>query len=544
MAPLSSPLRRSTVIIVGSGITGLITAYTAAQAGYQVTVLSKSPDPRRSPAATSFEAATWDGFVNRFITLAEGHPYLTLPPEATVTHGDVAADFQQDLTEGGFLALPRSQWSPETRKFLAQRQSIDPYSRRTLWLLNEYLDENRASLVLWYDLLTQVLRHHPQIYPHLSLHSQGIDRLYDCPAAFRQARQMQEHQGILKAVYPAQTLASNPALSLYQRPGLEGGVLTQYGVSFDVHGLGQQWLLPELERLGVQLRLGQDHRVVSLDRNDQGQIQGLTTAEGHTYSAHHYLLHPGAYGDPQLLAQTPAQGQLAAVQGLWLRVQQGEERWPWGHLSRPCKIHGAKAPIVYQGQTYPGQVTDLNAMVQRRSQGWDLVIGSGYIFRGLYPFPEGAAVQRAEALALEALVQVVNRVYGLTLVAERLRQGTDPQGDLPSLGCMRSWSPDDRELRTLVPTAAGGVLLIQGGGNTGSTTKAPFLSQVAVAFLQTFDGAAPPPDTWADTYEHLRYAHRKSTEAVNPIHWQALEDGLQEAVDQAQAPDPSCLHGV
>lgn len=551
---------------MGSGITALISAYTFAQGGYRVTVLSKSPDPRSAPTPTRFESATWDGYINRYITLTEGHPYLPPGPALRDRLGlpQQGINFHDPITAGGALTLPWEAWNTPSRDFLHQRRQAADHPQATDQLWEEYLDENRASLALWYGLLTQALADNPDLYPALSLHSTGIDRLYDRPEDFRQAVTAHQRQGILKQVTPLGSpppdarLQPYPWLSHPHPPGdrshPQGGILTQYGLAFDVQALGRCWLLPQLERLGVRLGLGADYRVLGLERDDRGEIAGLTTANGQRHQARHYLLHPGAYGDPQLLAGTPAQGQLAGVKGIWLRLKNAGDRLGWPHPPRPCKIHYAPDPLHHHGHPYPAQVTDINAMAHCHGGTWDLICGSGYGFVGVYPgegdgdppqAPQDAqgrqqqrTAQTAEALMVQALVEVVQRVYGLDLDAQAILGGTDPQVDLPSRGCLRSWTPDDRELRTLLPTTTGGLLVIHGGGNTGSTTKAPFISQVALALAHHWDDQPPPWASLAATYEALRQRHRKTPQHLPPTQWQQLEDNLHRAIVAQGYPPP------
>jgi glycine/D-amino acid oxidase-like deaminating enzyme len=92
--------QQTPVLVVGSGITGLMTAYNAALAGYAVRVISKSPDSRLAPVGTRFESSIWDGYVNRYITLTEGNPYLDLPGYITTMYPGIDTDFRQDLCSG------------------------------------------------------------------------------------------------------------------------------------------------------------------------------------------------------------------------------------------------------------------------------------------------------------------------------------------------------------------------------------------------------------------------------------------------------------
>jgi hypothetical protein len=189
---------------------------------------------------------------------------------------------------------------------------------------------------------------------------------------------------------------------------------------------------------------------------------------------------------------------------------------------------------------------DLSAMPHLRGDGrWDLDIGRGYLVAGIYPFegdsrwfqpdltPPAAAqrqaqLQQSETLVLRAIAQTVTQIYGLDIDLERVQAGRDPHIDLPSQGCLRSWSPDDRELREILPTTAGGALLIEGGGNTGSATKSPFLAQVAVNFWQSLDRDPDSPSTWAARYEAIRTQHQRTERDLTVEDWQHLETRLCE----------------
>jgi len=172
-------LTRPDVLVVGSGITGLMTAYQMATAGYQVCVLSKSPDPRTVSKGTRFESSTWDGYVNRYITLTEGHPYLDLTDYVSVMYPDIGQDFQLDISQGGMLAFPMTEWNRLTQQFLHDRACANANEAATQQLFLAYLDENRASMALWYELLTHAIRDNPRLSALISLHSHGIDRFYD-----------------------------------------------------------------------------------------------------------------------------------------------------------------------------------------------------------------------------------------------------------------------------------------------------------------------------------------------------------------------------
>ncbi|MFD2573075.1 hypothetical protein ACFSUS_20710 [Spirosoma soli] len=173
------------IIIVGSGITALVSALKAVEQGLTVTMLSKSPCTRTSEAGQLFQSSTHDGSFNRYITSTEGHPYLDLDGYVTQMYPDIASDFEKTIAEGGMLALPAAEFSPETQRFLNKRKVINQSIKndRQAWLQNEqlfkeYVAENISSMKLWYQELALFLTETPELAQELSL-SVGIHRFYD-----------------------------------------------------------------------------------------------------------------------------------------------------------------------------------------------------------------------------------------------------------------------------------------------------------------------------------------------------------------------------
>jgi glycine/D-amino acid oxidase-like deaminating enzyme len=549
------------VLIVGSGITGLMSAYYAKLAGYSVRLISKSPDPRVTAIGTRFESSTWDGYVNRYITLTEGHPYLDLPGYVAALYPGIDADFRQDISQGGMLVHPLSQWNPLTQQFLHERDRANQDQEATLNLFHEYLDENRASMECWYRLLTEIVWRDPAIVSRLSLHTHGIDRFYDQASLFLEATSTQRQQNIVKQSYTPQQLLTHPDFQTYaagiqKHQFVAGGGLTMYGLAFDIQALCREWLLPELEKQGVEMLFGRDYDVVEIEKETANYIVGVKTQNGELHIAKHLLLHPGAYINPQVLEGTAAQGKLAGMKGLWMRIKNAQTLF--SQVPKPNKIHGGKYAVQLGDCTFTGQICDLNVMPKHNLDGsWELVIGSGYLFVGIYPFegdailgqplPDAVAeadrqtqIQFVEELAIRAFTQVVCRVYDLNIDVDAVLAETHESIDLPSKGCIRSWTPDDRELRVLIPTTLGGITIIDGGGNTGSTTKAPFVSQTAIRFTQALDAADAKPDDLnlqdlQTRYEQIRASLRRTREELPSSQWQRLENELNDAVNAAQS---------
>lgn len=207
-----------------------------------------------------------------------------------------------------------------------------------------------------------------------------------------------------------------------------------------------------------------------------------------------------AFLGPELTeALGPRAPGLAAVEGYWLEVMDaGPLVAAMGGL--PNKVHGEQrlgALLDVAGRSHPALargcvqtlgalgldvaavrelalLVDFNIMPLRR--GSSLGVGSGYVFAGLAR-REGDALAFGDTDGARRLTQVLMRLWLAALYGRGLPQRI---AALPH-GCRRSWSWDDREWDVCLPTVSGGVLSVHGGGNTGTTSKAPYVARELVA---------------------------------------------------------------
>jgi hypothetical protein len=80
---------------------------------------------------------------------------------------------------------------------------------------------------------------------------------------------------------------------------------------------------------------------------------------------------------------------------------------------------------------------------------------------------------------------------------------------------------------------------VDGGGNTGSTTKAPFISKTAIRFVQALDAAhvqldSSRLDDLRSHYEQIRASLRRTKDDLPVSEWQHLENTLNTAIKAAQ----------
>ncbi|HEY0110993.1 MAG TPA: FAD-dependent oxidoreductase [Fibrella sp.] len=557
------------IIIVGSGITALVSALKAVERGMAVTLISKSPDTRTGPTDQLFQSSTHDGSYNRYITSTEGHPYLDLDGYITQMYPDIASDFEKTIAEGGMLALPVEEFSPETQLFLQKRKAINQAIKtdKGAWLqheqlFKEYVAENICSMKLWYEELAQFLTEAPELAQELSL-SVGIHRFYDEKNLFEGARKTLFSQGMIKASFYNDEAVINPEFSTY-RAGIEkgafikGGALRMHGLAFNIKAV-TRFILGRLEKAGVRFLLGPTHEVTEVLYDPSDRVEGLITRDGTVHVARHFLFHGGAYLQPGLFKGANADQHLCGMKGFWAHITgKTAEKLirGMGLTPKACKIHGGKMPVTVDGETYLSQVADLNVqpVVLEKENGeteYILCIGSGYLFVGTYPF-EGdtdvpknytqskeriRAIQKSERLAVAGFWEVVKRVYDIDISLDDCLARKHADVKILAKGCIRSWSVDDQELRLVQKTLQGGVMLVHGGGNTGSTTKSMFESEVAMQFIAEIDTADPVGDL-ARHYEGVRKSLRSDADKLNTESWLYLEEVLNAALFSFAEPGP------
>ena len=130
-----------------------------------------------------------------------------------------------------------------------------------------------------------------------------------------------------------------------------------------------------------------------------------------------------------------------------------------------------------------------------------------------------AQIGLAEELVLRAFVQVS---MSLSICP---RRGASSHGHRTITNCA-----------CLLPAVKGGVLLIDGGGNTGLTTKAPFVSRVALDLLQSIDARSAPTEVaeLEAHYEAICDRHRRSKTELTVCDWQQLEESLAQVMETAK----------
>jgi glycine/D-amino acid oxidase-like deaminating enzyme len=252
---------RKTVTVVGSGISGLMTAYKLMKEGYKVSVLTQSPNPLTSNADTLHQASTFDGQDQRYITIFEGHPYLAFLEYVAKVYPGIGEDFQKSALRGGWLALSPEQFNEQTQNWLAKRDAFNKKLEsgdleaiaQVKAEFQKYTEENRASMLEWYYLLIELIKENPQIVHEISLQYDGIIRLYDTEEVFKGAVKSHEDEKVIKRTLTPQELAAEmPAYAAGVTNGfIKGGAVEMHGLTIGIQSFCKS-LIKTMQSKGVE----------------------------------------------------------------------------------------------------------------------------------------------------------------------------------------------------------------------------------------------------------------------------------------------------
>ncbi|MFO0578487.1 MAG: FAD-dependent oxidoreductase [Polyangia bacterium] len=462
------------LVVVGGGVLGVLTAYYASAAGHAVTLVAAGAEPKAAAPARAVDprAATFAGEDMRFVSLLEGRTYLG--PAADPLRPDHAAAFARPVHEGGWLDRPLGDYDAAEQAWLLRRAEHGRDAAAVARLGARFVSENLTAQRLWIDLLAA----EPELAATADVRRDGILRLYRHPQLLDEAEQLHRQHGALLGdrLDAAAVAALQPALAAACREGACVGGLRVDGLAFRAQTL-VRGLLDRLRARGGRLRFGVE--LAAVERDEAGQVRGLRSADGELLQARHYALCVGAYDAPGLLRGLGAADEIMAVLGLWVRLPA-----PPG-LSLPLKLQGTRAGP--DGGARP--IVDLNLHVLRDGSGPPLLCaGGGYLFAGSARRARAGGDPAARAVVQSELHAMLDRYLGEAYRAARAR-GELVEGQQP---CLRSFTADDlelwRELPARGPQGAGRLVLVA-GGNTGTTAKAPLLARQALVRLSEHESA-------------------------------------------------------
>ena len=449
-----------TVVLAGSGIVNLITAYYLIGNGYSIRIFDRAPDPRIRPNAWLLGSSAGGGDSRVFSINEARHHFLN----SRHYEGQVSSPFKRTIAEGGNLAVPPSTL---THRDLKWNERFEAVTRDLAVRFNEdIISFNQESEPLWREMIAL----HPVLFQKSGF-KPGLFRLYATPEKFTRAQETEEAIGSLKRVVsPVEIAAELPALRDAAEAGAVAGGLEVTGFSVNIHSLVDH-LVTYLSSKGVEFHWQSE--ISEIERDSGGQVKSLK-AGSQSIEARHYIVSLGAYSQ-ELLSGFSCADAMAPVIGLWLTIPNLEPR-----LDYPLKV--SRAGFASNGaaegaNVVPGLDRDGRPVIHISS-------GHGYIGFG------NESRRYSDEMGLGRAVEETARS-----MFPKIRWPANPLNGLNGghrTTCVRPWTATSLGIFECTGTSRGGSFIITGGHNTGGFSQSP---AVAMAVLTALEGRSHPMHT-------------------------------------------------
>ena len=441
-----------TVVLAGSGIVNLITAYYLLKSGYSIRIFDQSPDPLTRPDWQLLGCSAGGGD-SRIFSLNEARHHFV---NSRHYEGDIVSPFKRTITDDGFLAIPPCSLKPRDLKW---NERFEAVTRDLATRFNEdIIAFNRESEPLWREMIAA----NSVIFQKSGFKS-GLFRLYATREKFERATVTEAAIGSLKHILNPDEIAGElPAL----RDALEAnaivGALEVKGFSVNIHPLIDN-LIAWLSSRGAEFHW--QVKIDGIERDRRGLVKGLK-AGSQNIQACHYVISLGAYSQ-ELLAGFASSDAVAPVIGLWLTIPNLTPI-----LDCPLKI--ARAGFASQGAAeganiVPGVNRDGHPVIHLSS-------GHGYL-----GFENESRPYRDELGLGRAVEETARNIF------PKARWTADTHHALNRDGrraCVRPWTATGLGIFESTETDQDGSFIITGGHNTGGFAQAPAVAMAVLASLE------------------------------------------------------------
>ncbi|MDP9249079.1 MAG: FAD-dependent oxidoreductase [bacterium] len=442
------------VIVVGAGISGLMDAFFLFNAGFKISLYAKGPDPRKTANITEQYSSTRGGGPGRFISRFEGEHYLGDSP----MYPDMKGAFQNHVSQGGWLGKHPYEFTKFDKKWLTKRSLASDDKNKMQKTEKFYVEANGKAMQLWQEMISKS----PELFKDVDLLNTGILRLYDNPILFNWAIKRHKKESVLERTLSLPEVSKEyPYFSEAVKRGyLRGGGIEAPGFSFNIHKFTDN-LINFLELQGVEFNWNKEISKIKLSK--RGLVMGLM-CKNNLITADCYSINPGAYSDERFFKRTPAEGKIAGVVGRWMYMPSPK------NFKRPVKIHGGTR--IERGKKFP--VVDINLTHFVDADGKEkLAVGGGYAYIGKTPFNlNNPAFKIIDAENRRTVRRFLGPTYREALKKRNIQKSDET--------CARSFTYDDIPVMDNMKTVNRGILRINIGTNTGTTTISPLTAQETV----------------------------------------------------------------
>lgn len=453
-----SQVKKISIAIIGSGISGLFQALKLLNHNCDITVFSKAKDPLNLLESEHF-SSTFNGEVGRFITTFEGHPYLG----DNIMYPNMREAFFRKISEGGWLGNDLNKFSKEELDWLKKREIENEKTQKISENHEFYISNNIKGLNYYRELIKDL----PQLFKDTDLHSDGILRLYDNEKLWNWSCELHDKSNALERKLSTSDISKeHPAFKEACVTGTIAGGLEAPGITLNIQQFSRN-IISYLKENNIKFRW--ETKIESILKQENGCVDFILTQTGEKVESDYYFFHAGAYSEQTPYLDTDAHNKIAGVAGRWLVLPRP------ANFIKPVKIHGSSR--VENSYLRPIVDVNLTPFTNKDDNKKYLAVGGGYMFAGFFPFSylseELSIVDSENHRAMEIFLGAAYKEAknkGLLINSDKI--------------CFRSFTPDDMPLETELPTSTGGKLCITGGTNTGTATIAPSIAERMISKIK------------------------------------------------------------
>ncbi len=444
---------RTQVIVVGTGIVGLMSAFYLHEAGFKVTCVDAGPDPTNLHYDKRMAGTTFRSGNARHVTATETDPHAT---------SSRAGLIYKPSGEGGWLAKDPTLLTDEEKKWMDDFESFTKQGSR----IDQYTDDvcyvNNLGKKLW----RKIIRDHGNLFTGTGL-QYGVSIFFlDKERAKSEAEFEDKYNRKVERLTIEEIESSYPSLAYACEKGFITGGIKEDCITVNSIDLCVN-IINYLKTKKVEFNWRE--YVVEMKRTKQGDIAGLVTAKRKILRANHYVLSPG-WLSQSCLKETKTAGKIMGVCGCWIHIPNP------GLEMETLVAHAFDQNFVPGGFKGPFKIDapEPTGYINATLEGSKLVVSGGYGFVG----NDLKATPSFDWPGIQALFDHFEGV--IKKIFPQSYKEAYQAGSLDRRICVRPMTASGLGLFEILETAKGGKALVVGANSAGGFTQAPAIADAAV----------------------------------------------------------------
>ncbi|MBI3379650.1 FAD-binding oxidoreductase [Candidatus Gottesmanbacteria bacterium] len=462
--------KKGDVIIVGTGIVGLMTAYYLNESGYKVTCYDFGPDPTNLHYDERMASTTYRSGNARHVTSTETSSLASSSRKGLI---------YKSPSVGGWMSKNIKQLTPSEKKWVDDFEYFTHHPE----IIDRYNDDicriNNMGKKGWYDLI----RKNKKIFENCGLQL-GVGIFFlnrkhfmkEKVDSFERAKSEADFEdlyntpkvkrlniGKVRKAYPAFEYACDQDLLV---GGLTEDCITVNAIDFCTNTINY------LRNKGVAFHW--EKFIVEIKRNENSEISHLVNSKGEILKANHYVFSTGwlTHG---LYKDTKCEDKIMGVLGCWVTV-------PNPGLEAETLVAHAFDAKPYSPKCFSGafkiDAPEPTNYINATLEGSKLIVSGGYGFIGNDITNIPNLIWPGVKAQFNHFEEIVKKIF------PKAYEEAELAGSLDRRMCARPVTACGLGVFEELKTVKGGKTVIVGANAAGGFTQAPALAEAVVSSIK------------------------------------------------------------